>query len=49
MVLVSYGFDEFDLVLVSYGFDGLIGFDFYFFFHMSLISLISDWWLLSWF
>ena len=32
MVLVSYGFDEFDLVLVSYGFDGLIGFDFFFFF-----------------
>lgn len=32
-VLVSYGFDGFNLVLVSYAFDGLIRFDF-FFFHM---------------
>ena len=35
MVLVSYGFDEFDLVLVSYGFDGLIGFYFFLFFYFS--------------
>ena len=34
----------FDLVLVSYGFDGLVGFDFVF--HMGLINLISNWWLL---
>ena len=37
-------FDGFDLVLVSYG---LMGFEF--FFHMGLISLISNWWLLFWF
>ena len=37
-------FDGFDLVLVSYGFMG-----FEFFFHMGLISLISNWWLLFWF
>ena len=47
LVLVSYGFDGFDLVLVSYGFDGLIGFDFLF--HIGLIGLILDWWLLFWF
>ena len=41
-------FDGFDLVLVSYEFDGLIDF-FFFFFHMGLIGLISDWWLLFWF
>ena len=40
-------FDGFDLVLVLYGFDGLIGFDFLF--HIGLIGLILDWWLLFWF